>query len=43
MGDLLLMYQGVGAETREDYLPQLAAENDLPFPCVRRLSDRIGE
>jgi hypothetical protein len=43
MGDLLLMYRGVGAETREDYLRQLADDNGLPFPCVRRLADRLGE
>ena len=43
MGDLLLMYRSCGAETREDYLRQLADENGLPFPCVRRLADRLGE
>ncbi len=43
MGDLLLMYRAVGAETREDYLRLLATENGLPFPCVRRLADRLGE
>jgi hypothetical protein len=43
MSDLLLMYRAVGAETREDYLRGLAEENGLPFPCVRRLADRLGE
>jgi hypothetical protein len=43
MGDLLLMYRACGAETREDYLRQLATENGLPFPCVRRLAIRLGE
>ena len=43
MGDLLLMYRAVGAETRDDYLRQLADENGLPFPCVRRMADRLGE
>jgi hypothetical protein len=43
MGDLLLMYRAVGAETREDYLRQLAEDHGLPFPCVRRLADRLGE
>ena len=43
MGDLLLMYRSCGAETREDYLRQLADENGLPFPCVRRRADRLGE
>jgi hypothetical protein len=43
MGDLLLMYRAVGAETREDYLHEVANENGLPFTCVRRLADRLGE
>ncbi len=43
MGDLLLMYRSVATETREDYLRLLADENGLPFPCVRRLADRLGE
>ena len=43
MGDLLLMYWSCGAETREEYLRQLVDENGLPFPCVRRLADRLGE
>ena len=43
MGDLLLMYRSCGAETREDYLRQLADENSLSFPCVRRLADRLDE
>ena len=43
MGDLLLMYRAVGAETRDDYLREVANENGLPFDCVRRLADRLGE
>jgi len=43
MGDLLLMYRAVGSETREDYLREVANENGLPFDCVRRLADRLGE
>ena len=43
MGDLLLMYRAVGAETRDDYLRQLATDNGLPFPCVLRLAERLGE
>ena len=43
MGDLLLKYRECGAETREDYLRELANDNGLPFECVRRLADRLGE
>ena len=43
MGDLLLRYRECGAETREDYLRELANDNGLPFECVRRLADRLGE
>ncbi len=43
MGDLLLMYRACGAESRDDYLCSVANENGLPFPCVRRLADRLGE
>ena len=43
MGDLLLQYRECGAETREDYLRELANDNGLPFDCVRRLADRLGE
>ena len=43
MGDLLLRYRECGAETREDYLRELANDNGLPFDCVRRLADRLGE
>ena len=43
MGDLLLMYRVCGAESRDDYLRGVANENGLPFPCVRRLADRLGE
>ena len=43
MGDLLLMYRACGAESRDDYLRAVANENGLPFDCVRRLADRLGE
>jgi hypothetical protein len=43
MGDLLLMYRACGAESRDDYLRGVAEKNGLPFPCVRRLADRLGE
>jgi hypothetical protein len=43
MGDLLLMYRVCGAVCRDDYLRGVAEENGLPFPCVRRLADRLGE
>jgi hypothetical protein len=43
MGDLLLMYRACGAENRDDYLREVANENGLPFACVRRLADRLGE
>ena len=43
MGDLLLRYRECGAETREDYLRELANDNGLPFECVRRLANRLGE
>jgi hypothetical protein len=43
MGDLLLMYRACGAESRDDYLRGVADENGLPFPCVRRLADKLGE
>jgi hypothetical protein len=43
MGDLLLMYRVCGAESRDDYLREVANENGLPFDCVRRLPDRLGE
>ena len=43
MGDLLLRYRACGAETREDYLREVATENGLRFECVRRLADRLGE
>jgi hypothetical protein len=43
MGDLQLMYRACGAETREDYLRDLATENGLPIACVRRIADRLGE
>jgi hypothetical protein len=43
MADLLLQYRACGAECREDYLRELANDNGLPFECVRRLADRLGE
>jgi hypothetical protein len=43
MGDLQLMYRACGAESRDDYLRGVAEENGLPFPCVRRLADLLGE
>jgi hypothetical protein len=43
MGDLQLMYRECGAETRDDYLRDLANENGLPLDCVRRIADRLGE
>lgn len=43
MMDLLLQYRACGAETREDYLREVAHENGLPFPCVQRLANWLGE
>jgi hypothetical protein len=43
MGDLLLMYRACGAESRDDYLREVANENGLPFDCARRLADRLAE
>ena len=43
MYDLQLMYRECGAETRDDYLRELANENGLPLACVRRIADRLGE
>jgi hypothetical protein len=43
MTDLLLQYRACGAECRDDYLRDVANENGLPFDCVRRLADRLGE
>lgn len=43
MMDLMLQYRACGAETREDYLRDVANENGLPFECVRRMADRLGE
>ena len=43
MCDLLLMYRECGAETRDDYLRELANENGLPIACVRKIADRLGE
>ena len=43
MSDLLLQYRACGAETRDDYLRNVANENGLPLACVRRRADRLGE
>ena len=43
MDDVLLQYRACGAETREDYLREVANENGLRFECVKRLADRLGE
>jgi hypothetical protein len=43
MGDLQLMYRECGAETRDDYLRDLANENGLSIDCVQRIADRLGE
>jgi hypothetical protein len=43
MGDLQLMYRECGAETRDDYLRDLANENGLPIACVQRIADQLGE
>lgn len=43
MTDLLLQYRACGAETREDYLRDVANENGLPLACVRKIADRLGE
>lgn len=43
MCDLTLMYRACGAESRDDYLRDVANENGLPLECVRRIADRLGE
>jgi hypothetical protein len=43
MCDLQLMYRECGAETRDDYLRDIANENGLPIACVRKIADRLGE
>ena len=43
MCDLLLMYREYGAETRDDYLREVAHENGLPLECVRKIADQLGE
>ena len=43
MCDLQLMYRECGAETRDDYLRDLANENGLPIACVQRIANRLGE
>ncbi len=43
MMDLMLQYRACGAETREDYLRDVANENGLPFECVQRMADQLGD
>ena len=43
MRDLQLLYRECGAETRDDYLRDVANENGLPIACVRKIADRLGE
>ncbi|GHH19786.1 hypothetical protein GCM10008023_26910 [Sphingomonas glacialis] len=43
MTDLLLGYRACGAESRDDYLRDIANENGLPLECVRKIADRLGE
>ena len=43
MTDLLLGYRACGAESRDDYLREIANENGLPLECVRKIADRLGE
>ena len=43
MCDLQLMYRECGAETRDDYLRDVANENGLQIACVRKIADRLGE
>jgi hypothetical protein len=43
MDDVLLQYRACGAESREDYLRDLAHDNGLPLDCVQRLANSLGE
>jgi hypothetical protein len=43
MDDVLSQYQACGAETRDEYLRDLANDNGLPLECVLRLANRLGE
>jgi len=43
MTDLLLNYRACGAERRDDDLRGIANENGLPFACVQKIADRLGE
>ena len=43
MCDLTLMYRACGAESRDDYLRDVANENGLPIAAVQRLADQLGE
>jgi hypothetical protein len=43
MDDVLLQYRACGAETRDDYLRDLANDNGLPLECVTRLANSLGE
>jgi hypothetical protein len=38
-----LGYRACGAESRDDYLRDIANENGLPLECVRKIADRLGE
>ena len=43
MTDLLLGYRACGAESRDDYLRDIANENGLTLECVRKIAERLGE
>ena len=43
MTDLLLGYRACGAESRDDYLRDIANENGLPLACVQRIANWLGE
>lgn len=43
MDDVLLQYRACGAETREDYLREVANENGLRFECVKQLAEHLDE
>ena len=43
MTDLMLLYRACGAETREDYLRELANDNGLAVECVRHMANKLGE
>ncbi len=39
MFDLLLRYRACGAETRDDYLRDVANGNGLPIACVQKIAE----